>query len=92
MSHHIKCGNSVVGLTHQDDLYRGIADEAFKKLEKDDKEIVSLYKKANKQERIAKDQLGLWERSVESNIQELLNEFENLPNAGTSRGKKLLKK
>ena len=77
LDHHIKCGNSVVGLTHQDDLYRGIADEAFKKLEKDDKEIVSLYKKANKQERIAKDQLGLWERSVESNIQELLNEFEN---------------
>jgi methylase of polypeptide subunit release factors len=51
LDHHIKCGNAIVGLAHKSELERGIADEAFKTLSGDDKNIASLYLKKNKAER-----------------------------------------
>jgi len=56
LDHHIKCGDSIVGLAHREELENGIADEAFKTLPGDDKEIAVAFLKKNKQEsRIRKD-------------------------------------
>ena len=51
LDHHIKCGDAIVGLAHQDELFRGIADEAFKSLPGDDKQVASGLLKRNKAER-----------------------------------------
>lgn len=51
LDHHIKCGNSIVGLAHRDELEKGIADEAFKTLPGDDKDIARVLRDKNKQER-----------------------------------------
>jgi len=41
LDHHIKCGDSIVGLAHRDELENGIADEAFKTLPGDEKEVAA---------------------------------------------------
>ena len=50
LDHHIKVGNSLLGTTPAL-MAAGISDDAFKPLEGDTKEVVSYYKKRNKQER-----------------------------------------
>jgi hypothetical protein len=40
LDHHIKCGDAIVGLAHRSELEKGIADEAFKTLAVDDKDIL----------------------------------------------------
>lgn len=56
LDHHIKCGDAIVGLTHKEELENGIADEAFKRLPTDDKDVASSFLKRNKAERIQKEQ------------------------------------
>jgi hypothetical protein len=56
LDHHIKCGNSIVGFVHQEELDKGIPDEAFKTLPGDDKDIAAAFRKVNKAER--KDHAG----------------------------------
>jgi hypothetical protein len=56
LDHHIKCGNSIVGFVHQEELDNGIPDEAFKTLPGDDKDIAAAFRKVNKAER--KDHAG----------------------------------
>lgn len=51
LDHHIKCGDAIVGLAHQEELFKGIADEAFKTLPGDDKQVASVLAKRNKAER-----------------------------------------
>ncbi|MGY6217088.1 Eco57I restriction-modification methylase domain-containing protein [Methylolobus aquaticus] len=51
LDHHIKCGNAIVGFAHRDELERGVPDEAFATLPGDDKDIASLFRKRNKEER-----------------------------------------
>jgi hypothetical protein len=51
LDHHIKCGNSIVGFVHQEELDKGIPDEAFKTLPGDDKDIAAAFRKVNKAER-----------------------------------------
>ncbi|MBB3695975.1 restriction endonuclease [Flammeovirga yaeyamensis] len=50
LDHHIKCGNAIVGLAHMEELNKGIANEAFKKLA-GDTAIASEFSKRNKAER-----------------------------------------
>lgn len=50
LDHHIKVGNSLLGTTPSL-MAAGIPDDAFKSLEGDIKEVVSYYRKRNKQER-----------------------------------------
>lgn len=50
LDHHIKVGNSLLGTTPAL-MAEGIPDDAFKPLEGDIKDVVSYYKKRNKQER-----------------------------------------
>ncbi|WP_240432957.1 Eco57I restriction-modification methylase domain-containing protein [Taibaiella koreensis] len=51
LDHHIKCGDAIVGLGIREELENGIANEAFKTLSADDKEIAAGLLKRNKQER-----------------------------------------
>lgn len=51
LDHRIKCGDSIVGLALRSELENGIANEAFKTLPGDDKEIAAAFLKKNKQER-----------------------------------------
>lgn len=51
LDHHIKCGNSIVGLAHIDELKKGIADEAFKTLPGDEKDTAKYFRDKNKRER-----------------------------------------
>lgn len=51
LDHHIKCGDAIVGLARQEELFKGIADEAFKAQPGDDKPVASALLKLNKAER-----------------------------------------
>jgi hypothetical protein len=82
LDHHIKCGDAIVGLAHRKDLENGIADEAFKALPGDDKDIASSFAKRNKVERKERDTTGTqlkaeFQVSVQGNVQEALQEYGN---------------
>ena len=51
LDHHIKCGNAIVGFVRQEELDKGVPDEAFVTMPGDDKEIAALWRKTNKQDR-----------------------------------------
>jgi hypothetical protein len=81
LDHHIKCGDAIVGLAHREELENGIADEAFKTLPSDDKDIASTYAKQNKaerKERITKElQIKAdFEASTTTNVQEAMEEYK----------------
>ncbi|MBZ0264212.1 restriction endonuclease [bacterium] len=59
LDHRIKCGNSIVGFVHRDELEKGIPDEAFVTMTGDDKAIAGLFRKTNKSERTQKAQTTL---------------------------------
>ena len=51
LDHHIKCGNAIVGFVTQEDLDKGVPDEAFVTMPGDDKEIAAIWRNTNKQDR-----------------------------------------
>ena len=51
LDHHIKCGDSLVGLTQPSDLLEGIPEEAFAQREGDDKEYGTQLRSKHKEER-----------------------------------------
>ena len=61
LDHHIKCGNAIVGLAHFKELQKGIANEAFKTLPDDDKDIAKSFRNKNKAEHKTKGQLSLYD-------------------------------
>jgi hypothetical protein len=69
-----------VGLAHRDELENGIADEAFKTLPGDDKEIAAAFLKKNRQERRIREdkqaaaQLKITE-TIENTVQESMAEY-----------------
>lgn len=81
LDHHIKCGDSIVGLAHMEEIQNGIAEEAFKRLPYDDKDICVSLRKINKTERAK--QLSLdFEGAVGEKIKDimaLLMKFSELP-------------
>jgi hypothetical protein len=83
LDHHIKCGDAIVGLAHRRELENGIADEAFKTLSGDDKDIASAFRNKNKQERKMKTQTTLqFDAAVAEEVNaviEKFNLFKNLP-------------
>jgi hypothetical protein len=81
LDHHIKCGDAIVGLAHRSELEKGIADEAFKTLAIDDKDIAKTWRDKNvkeRKERIAKSlQLKAeFEKSTENSVQEAMAEYK----------------
>ena len=87
LDHHIKCGDAIVGLAYREELENGIADEAFKTLPGDDKDITATYAKQNKAERksIASKGAGVQlttNEEVNNTVKESLveyNAFNHLP-------------
>jgi hypothetical protein len=83
LDHHIKCGDAIVGLAHKEELENGIADEAFKKMPGDDKEIRAELAKRNKRERKAKKQhhfdFGKTVESSFADISIMFDRFNRLP-------------
>lgn len=80
LDHHIKCGDAIVGLAQREELDNGIADEAFKTLPGDDKEIANSYLKQNKSERKERETTGTqlkaeFDASVQGNVQEAMEEY-----------------
>lgn len=51
LDHHIRCGDSIVGLAHPDELERGIPEVAYKTLSGDDKTTIGNLRKQLKRER-----------------------------------------
>ena len=78
LDHHIKCGDSIVGLGHKEELMNGIPDEAFKALPEDDKEIAKLYRTENKKGAGLIQQIGLFENKVGDSLEELIKQFDSL--------------
>jgi len=81
LDHHIKCGDAIVGLAHRSELEKGIADEAFKTLAADHKDIAKTWRDKNvkeRKERIAKSlQLKAeFEKSTENSVQEAMAEYK----------------
>ncbi len=81
LDHHIKCGDAIVGLGHIEELQKGIAEEAFKILPGDDKDVCVWLRKVNKTER--DNQLSLdFEGTVAIQIKDitgLFKKFSELP-------------
>lgn len=81
LDHHIKCGNAIVGLAHAEELEKGIADEAFKSLPEDEKEVASAFKKQNTQERKTSTQLSTYDvEKVDNELQDVQTAFEKFTN------------
>jgi hypothetical protein len=78
LDHHIKCGDSIVGLAHKEELQKGIADEAFKSLPGDEKEVAQSFSKRNKQERKTRDQITLnFDAQVNQKLDDVLKAFSD---------------
>lgn len=81
LDHHIKCGDSIVGLAHRSELENGIADESFKTLPGDDKEIAKTFRDKNlrdRKERVAAStQLKAdFEKTTGNSVQESMVEYK----------------
>jgi hypothetical protein len=83
LDHHIKCGDSIVGLAHKEELLNGIATEAFKKLPGDDPDVVKRLAKKNRGDLEQRQQLTIsFEQTVTDdvkNIAALLNKLTTMP-------------
>lgn len=82
LDHHIKCGDSIVGLAHRSELENGIADEAFKTLPGDDIEIGAAFRNRNKLELKQKSQIGMFDATLTEEVNAIIEKFKlfkNLP-------------
>jgi hypothetical protein len=82
LDHHIKCGDSIVGLAHMEELETGIPDEAFKKMPGDDPEVLKELAKINRKQRqeglaLLKDMRTVADSMT--NISALYQRFNALP-------------
>lgn len=80
LDHHIKCGDAIVGLAHRSELEKGIADEAFKTLQGDTKEIATAFLKRNKEERKKTESTGsgqqlTTELQLSNSVEEAMSEY-----------------
>jgi hypothetical protein len=75
LDHHIKCGDSLVGLTSPSDLLEGIPEEAFAAREGDDKDYASDLRKRHKKERgesALQQTLQDWKRDVGESLKTVI--------------------
>lgn len=85
LDHKIKCGDSILGLAHKEELEKGIPTEAFKSILGDDKDIASDLRKKNKAEieETKKEQLLIeFQKETDFEIEKIseeLNKISNLP-------------
>lgn len=82
LDHHIKCGDAIVGLAHRSELENGIADEAFKTLPGDDKDVAKSLRDQNVRERKVAAAKSLdykleFEKTTASSVQEAMAEYKS---------------
>jgi hypothetical protein len=82
LDHHIKCGDAIVGLAHRSELENGIADEAFKTLPGDDKEVAKNFRDQNVRERKVSATKSLdyqleFEKTTASSVSEAMAEYKS---------------
>ncbi|NVM22774.1 MAG: N-6 DNA methylase [Desulfobacterales bacterium] len=79
LDHHIKCGDSLVGMADLKALDQGIPDEAYQPVIGDDKQAATYYKKRNQEERKRERQLYMGEsRPIAQITDSLADDFEVL--------------
>lgn len=76
LDHHIKFGDSIVGLAHIEELQKGIAEEAFKRLPDDDKDVCASLRKVNKTERSGMISLD-FEGAIGGKIKDIMADFKS---------------
>ncbi len=59
LDHHIKCGDSLVGVSDLSVLERGIPDDAYKAVTGDDKQAANYYRRRNRQERTGQHPMAM---------------------------------
>lgn len=83
LDHHIKCGDSIVGLARKSELDNGIANEAFKPLPGDEKDIAKTFRDNNIKERKDKEQSKInFEAGLSEELKAIVekyNLFKDLP-------------
>jgi hypothetical protein len=82
LDHHIKCGDAIVGLAHRSELENGIADEAFKTLPGDDKEVAKSLRDQNVRERKAKATEGQqlkteFDKTTSNSVHDAIAEYKS---------------
>jgi len=97
LDHHIKCGDAIVGLAHREELENGIADEAFKTLPGDDKDIAKAYRDQNireRRERITKSIQfkAEFEKTTEHSVQESMVEYKTFNQLPESNPEEIARK
>jgi hypothetical protein len=78
LDHRIKCGDAIVGLSHREELQKGIPDEAYQMLPGDDKEISSTFLKKNRQERVLREKSGQAVQLTTEADQKLMEQVKEL--------------
>ncbi|MBV6653888.1 MAG: hypothetical protein KI786_09040, partial [Mameliella sp.] len=76
LDHKIKNGDAIVGLAHLDELYNGIATEAFKAHRDEEKENCRLLKASNRKQRQARETGQLRTHNVKEIIENKLAKFK----------------
>jgi hypothetical protein len=76
LDHKIKNGDAIVGLAHLDELYNGIATEAFKAYRDEEKENCRLLKASNKKQRQAREAGQLRTHNVKEIVENKLAKFK----------------
>jgi len=91
LDHKIKNGDAIVGLTHIEELQNGIATEAFKVFEDNEKKLCALLRKTNKAERKSREAGQLVTSSMIESIgskletyRQRFQEFRKMPESTVS--------
>lgn len=79
LDHHIKCGNSIVGFVHREELDKGVPDEAFAAMPGDNKEVGAALRKRNKGERKQKHQMAFeLSPTIKGHLDAILSQWNTL--------------
>jgi hypothetical protein len=78
LDHHIKCGNSLIGVFDPEVLKQGIPDEAFNPVAGDDKKAASAIKKRNRKERESPTRRLPFERTPLGRLEDLARQLGQL--------------
>lgn len=73
LDHRIRCGNSLIGAFSFENIKKGIPDDAFNPVTRDDKKVAQFFKKKNKEER--KGQISLFSQSAGDGIKSISTSF-----------------
>jgi hypothetical protein len=78
LDHHIKCGNSLIGVFNPEALKQGIPDDAFNPVTGDDKKAAGAFKKRNRRERESPTRRLPFERTALGRLEDLAHQVGEL--------------